>query len=383
MKKYVSYGMVGGSLDAFIGAVHRIGAGFDGIAFLKAGCFSRNQEKNKECGEFYQLDEQRIYDSFEEMAYKEGMREDGIDYVVISAPNKDHYQTAKAFLENGIHVLCEKPLCFEVEEAEELKKLAQEKDLLFCVNYSYSGNNMVKEARELVKSGYIGEVINVNAEYLQEYLVDDIGKGDQTMNKLSSWRKDPNIAGISNCVGDIGSHIENTVAYITGLRLKRVAAKLDYFGQPLDLNANILVEFDNGAHGVFCSSQVCVGHMNGLVVRIFGTEGAIEWHEEEPNVLFVTKKGQPMQTYHRGMAYVSARAAQMNRLPAGHPEGLYEAFANMYKVWNTAVLKKVNGEKLTAQDLDFPTLDDGIEGVKFIHAAVASSNKDAAWVEIN
>lgn len=383
MKKYVSYGMVGGSLDAFIGAVHRIGAGFDGIAFLKAGCFSRNQEKNKECGEFYQLDEQRIYDSFEEMACKEGMREDGIDYVVISAPNKDHYQTAKAFLENGIHVLCEKPLCFEVEEAEELKKLSQEKDLLFCVNYSYSGNNMVKEARELVKSGYIGEVINVNAEYLQEYLVDDIGKGDQTMNKLSSWRKDPNIAGISNCVGDIGSHIENTVAYITGLRLKRVAAKLDYFGQPLDLNANILVEFDNGAHGVFCSSQVCVGHMNGLVVRIFGTEGAIEWHEEEPNVLFVTKKGQPMQTYHRGMAYVSARAAQMNRLPAGHPEGLYEAFANMYKVWNTAVLKKVNGEKLTAQDLDFPTLDDGIEGVKFIHAAVASSNKDAAWVEIN
>lgn len=383
MKRYVSYGMVGGSLDAFIGAVHRIGAGFDGTAFLKAGCFSRNPAKNKECGEFYQLDEHRIYDSFEEMARKESEREDGIDYVVISAPNRDHYQTAKAFLENGIHVLCEKPLCFEVEEAQELKRLAEEKDLLFCVNYSYSGNNMVKEARELVKSGYIGEVINVNAEYLQEYLVDDIGKGDQTMNKLSSWRKDPDIAGISNCVGDIGSHIENTVSYITGLRLKRVAAKLDHFGQPLDLNANILVEFENGTHGVFCSSQVCVGHMNGLVVRIFGTEGAIEWHEEEPNVLFVTKKGQPMQTYHRGMAYVSARAAQMNRLPAGHPEGLYEAFANMYKVWNAAVLKKANGEELTAQELDFPTIDDGIEGVKFIHAAVESSKRDAAWVEIN
>lgn len=382
MKKYLNYGMAGAGLNSFIGAVHRVGAGFDGIAFLKAGCFSRNAENNRACGEFYQLDKDRVYASYEEMAQKEGAREDGIDYVIISAPNSEHYRMAKAFLENGIHVLCEKPLCFEVSEAEELKKIAEEKGLLFCVNYSYSGNNMVKEARELVRNGYIGDVINVNAEYLQEYLTDDIGKGDQTMNRLSSWRKDPEIAGISNCTGDIGSHIEHTVSYITGLRLKRVAAKLDYFGQPLDLNANMLVEFDNGAHGVFCSSQVCVGHMNGLVVRIFGTEGAIEWHEEEPNVLYVTKKGQPMQIYHRGMAYVSERAASMNRLPAGHPEGLYEAFANIYKVWNAAVLKKAAGEDLSEKELDFPTLDDGIMGVKFIHAAVRSSENDAAWVEV-
>ncbi len=382
MKKYLSYGMAGAGLNSFIGAVHRVGAGFDGTAFLKAGCFSRDAERNRECGEFYQLDESRVYASFEEMAVKEGAREDGIDYAVISAPNNEHYRMAKAFLENGIHVLCEKPLCFEISEAEELKKMAEEKGLLFCVNYSYSGNNMVKEARELVKNGLIGSVINVNAEYLQEYLVDDIGKGDQTMNRLSSWRKDPKAAGISNCTGDIGSHIEHTVSYITGLRLKRLAAKLDYFGQPLDLNANMLVEFENGAHGVFSSSQVCVGHMNGLVVRIFGAEGAIEWHEEEPNVLFVTKKGQPMQTYHRGMAYISGRAASMNRLPAGHPEGLYEAFANIYKVWNTAVLKKAAGENLTEDDLDFPSLDDGIQGVKFIHAAVESSKNDAAWVEL-
>ena len=378
MNKNLTYGMVGAALDSFIGAVHRVGAGFDNVAFLAAGCFSRNEKKNKECGEFYHLDMNRVYKSIEEMAAAEGAREDKIDYVIISAPNNVHYKAAKAFLENGINVFCEKPLCFEVSEAEDLKKTAEEKGLLFLVNYSYSGNVMVKEARELVKSGYIGDVINVNAEYLQEYLVDDIGKGDQTMNTLSSWRKNPEIAGISNCVGDIGSHIENTVAYMTGLRVKRLAAKLDYFGQPLDLNANMLVEFDNGAHGVFCSSQVCVGHMNGLVVRIFGTEGAIEWHEEEPNVLFVTKKGQPMQTYHRGMAYISQRAASMSRIP----EGLYEAFANMYKVWNEAVLAKKNGEDLTGKDLDFPTLDDGIEGVRFIHAAVESSKKDAAWVEL-
>ena len=382
MKKYVSYGMVGAGLDSFIGNVHRVAAGFDGLAFLTAGCFSRHKEKNQAAGEFYRLDADRVYEDYREMAEKEGARPDGIDFVVISAPNNAHYATAKAFLENGIHVLCEKPLCFEVSEAEELKQLAQERNLLFCVNYSYSGNNMVKEARELIRSGYIGQIIDVNAEYLQEYLVDDIGKGDQTMNKLSSWRKDPKIAGISNCVGDIGTHIENTVAYMTGLRVKRVAAKLDYFGQPLDLNANMLVEFENGAHGVFCSSQVCVGHMNGLVTRIFGTEGAIEWHEEEPNILYVTKKGQPTEIRHRGMAYVSQRSAEMNRLPAGHPEGLYEAFANIYKVWIGAILKLSNGETLTEKDCDFPTVDDGIEGVKFLHAAVESSRRDAAWVEV-
>ena len=382
MKKTLSYGMVGGSLSAFIGGVHRIGVDFDGRAFLKAGFFIQNAEKNKECAEFYQVDADRTYANFKEMAEKEGAREDGIDFVTITAPNNVHYEAAKAFLENGIHVLCEKPLCFEVEQAEELKKIAKEKNLLFCVNYSYSGNAMVKEARELITSGYIGDVINVNAEYLQEYLVDDIGAGDQVMVKLSSWRKDPEVAGMSNCVGDIGTHIENTVSYMTGLKLKRVAAKLDYWGQPLDLNANILVEFENGAHGVFCSSQVCVGHMNGLVVRIFGTKGAIEWIQENPNVLYVTLKGQPTQIYNRGMGYVTPRTAEVSRIPSGHPEGLYVAFANIYRVWISSILKLENGEALSGYDFDFPSLDDGIEGVKFIHACVESSKKDAAWVEV-
>lgn len=382
MKKTLSYGMVGGSLTAFIGGVHRIGASFDGKAFLKAGCFSQNEARNKECAEFYQVDADRTYSSFQEMAQKEGSREDGIDFVTITAPNNVHYEAAKAFLENGIHVLCEKPLCFEVAQAEELKKLAEEKNLLFCVNYSYSGNAMVKEARELITSGYIGDVINVNAEYLQEYLVDDIGAGDQVMVKLSSWRKDPEVAGASNCVGDIGTHIENTVSYMTGLKPKRVSAMLDYWGQPLDLNANILVEFENGAHGVFCSSQVCVGHMNGLVVRIFGTKGAIEWVQENPNILYVTLKGQPTQIYNRGMGYVTERTADVSRIPSGHPEGLYVAFANIYNVWVTSILKLENGEKLEKYDYDFPSLDDGVAGVKFIKACVESSKNDAAWTEV-
>ena len=382
MKKRLRYGLVGAGLTSFIGSVHRISASFDGFTDLAAGCFSRDSTKNRECGDFLRLDPDRVYDSFEEMAQKESLREDGIDFVTIAAPNDVHYAAAKAFLMHGIHILCEKPLCYTVEEAEELKALAAEHHCLFCVNYSYSGNAMVKEARELVRQGALGEIIDVKAEYLQEYLADDIGQTSKTMNAMSAWRKDPSVAGVSNCVGDIGSHIENTVACITGLRIKRLAAKLDYFGQPLDLNANILIELENGAHGVFSSSQVCIGHRNGFVVRIFGTEGSLEWHEENPGQLIVAKKGQPLQIYDKGMTYISPVAAGMVRIPAGHPEGYYEAFANMYKTWVNAVLKYENGEELTAQDLDFPDIDEGIRGIRFIHACVKSSREDAAWVDV-
>ncbi len=382
MRKTLNYGMVGGCLTAFIGGVHRMGISFDGRAKLVAGCFSNIEQENQETADFYGLDQDRVYATFEEMAEKESQREDGIDFVTIATPNFLHYQTAKTFLEHGIHVLCEKPLCFTLEEAEELKAIADKNKLFFCVNYSYSGNNLVKEARELIMGGTIGEVINVNAEYLQEYLVDDIGDSGEKMVKLSSWRKDPKLAGISNCVGDIGTHIEHTVAYMTGLKLKKVAAKLDTYGQPLDLNANILVEFDNGCHGVFCSSQVCVGHMNGLAARIFGTEGAIEWVQENPNVLYVTLKGQPTQVYNRGMGYLTDTAKSYNRLPSGHPEGLYEAFGNIYKAWISTLLDVVNGQEPAKEHLDFPTVDAGIEGVRFIHACVASNNNGSAWTEL-
>lgn len=381
-RKRLRYGMVGGDLNSFIGVVHRHAIDFEGKASLVAGCFSRNSDTNKECGEFYMLDSGRIYSDYKEMAEKESKREDKIDFVVIVTPNVTHYEVAKEFLLKGINVICEKPLCFEVEQAKELKEIVQKTGLLFAVNYSYSGYAMLKQARKLVMDGVIGEIINVNGEYLQEWLIDDIGAGDLSTKKLSVWRKDPEQAGISNCVGDIGSHIEHTVKYITGLKLKRVAAKLDYFGQPLDLNANILVEFENGAHGVFCSSQVCVGHANGLATRIFGTKGAIEWYQENPNILYVTPKGQPMQIWQRGMAYCTGRATELNRVPSGHPEGLYVAFANVYKTYINALLKKLNGIELTEDDLDFPTVEDGLEGVQFIHAAVESSKNDAAWVEI-
>jgi Predicted dehydrogenases and related proteins len=374
--------MVGGDLKAFIGGVHRHAIDFQGQAKLVAGCFNPEPQANKECGDFYQLDKERLYADYKEMAEKESQREDKIDFVAIVTPNFLHYQVAKEFLLKGINVVCEKPLCFELEEAKELEAIAQEKGLLFAMTYSYSGYPMVKQARKLVKDGVIGNIINVNAEYLQEWLIDDIGAGDESTTKLSVWRKDPKFTGISNCVGDIGTHIEHTVGYITGLKLKRVLAKLDNYSQQLDLNANMLVELEGGVSGVYSCSQVCVGHANGLVTRVFGTKGAIEWVQEDPNVLKVTLKGQPTQIYNRGMGYITGRAAELNRIPSGHPEGLYEAFANIYLTFINALLKKLNNERLNENDLDFPTVSDGVEGVMFIHAAVKSNKLGSAWVEL-
>ena len=381
-RTFLRYGMVGGSLNAFIGGVHRRAVAMNENADLVAGCFSTKPELNRECGEHYRLAEDRIYSDYIEMAEAESKRDDKIDWVSICLPNNMHYAVAKKFLECGINVYCEKPLTFTVEEAEELLRLTKEKDLIFGVNYSHSGNAMVKEAKAIVDAGLIGDVINVNAEYLQEYLVDDIGAGDKEMLQLSSWRKDPVISGGTNCLGDIATHIEHTIAYITGLKLKRVCAVMDSYGQPLDLTANVLVEYENGAHGVYSSSQVCIGHMNGLVVRIFGLKGALEWVQETPNVLYYTPKGQPTQTRHRGMGYNYPAVSDISRLPFGHPEGLYEAFANMYKAYTGALLKKINGETPTEADLDFPRIEDGVNGIRFVHACLTSNEGGSVWTEL-
>lgn len=375
----IRYGMVGGSEGAFIGAVHRIASRFDERSRLVAGCFSRDEEKNRASGTAFGTE--RLYASFQEMAESESAREDGIDFVSIVTPNVSHYAIAKAFLTRGIHVVCEKPLCFTVSQAEELAALSKEKGLLFGVTYTYTGYPMVKFARQLVREGQIGQIINVSAEYPQEWLIDLLGEASST-TKLSGWRSDPETAGISNCVGDIGTHIENLVAYVTGLKIRRVAAAVDYFGQALDLNANILVEYDNGAKGNYWCSQVSMGHYNDLVFRIFGTEGSLEWHQEDPERLKVCRKGQPMQYYYRGTGNIYGAAQDSQRIPSGHVEGFHAAFANIYRAYSGAVLKKRLGEPLTAADLDFPTVEDGVEGVKFVNAVVASGKRDAAWVAL-
>ncbi|HBP38873.1 MAG TPA: oxidoreductase [Clostridiales bacterium] len=381
-KEQIRYGMVGGDLNAFIGKVHRGAIAFEPYTTLAAGCFSTHEEKNRLTAETFHVDPDRVYANYREMAAKESARADRPDFVVIVTPNVSHYEIAREFLNQGFPVVCEKPLCSEVGQAEELARIVREKDLLFGVTYAYSGYPMVKYARQLITEGKIGEVININAEYPQEWLIDELSKTISKTAKFSGWRADPKVSGISNCVGDIGTHIEHTVSYMTGLRVKRVIARTDYFEHDLDLNANMLLEFSNGASGVFWSSQVAIGHMNSLRVRIYGTLGAIEWFQENPECLKYTPRGDAPQMHYRGAGYVRGRAAELSRIPSGHIEGHYEAFANFYKIFMGALLKKANYEPLTPDDLDFPNVIDGLEGVKFLHAVIESGKNDSIWVKV-
>lgn len=381
MAKQIKYGMVGGSLHAFIGEVHRKALSFDVRAELVCGCFSGNEGKNRETGEAYGLEADRIYDDYQAMAKAEGERADGIDFVSITTPNALHYEVAKAFLVAGIHIVCEKPLCFTVAEAEELKALAQEKSLIFAVTYTYTGYTMVKVAKEMIGQGKIGEIVSVNAEYAQDWLLDELSESNAGQEKnLSIWRTDPQCSGIANCVGDIGTHMENMVHYLTGLTIRRLLATVNRYGHALDLNANILVEYNNGVNGGYWCSQVASGKMNGLSVRIFGTEGSLEWEQHFPDYLKFTPKGEATQILSRGCGYVNEAAAAGSRLPAGHPEGYYLGFANIYREVIDALIKEKAGERQRKEDLDFPQIDEGLNGVRFVHAVIESAAKDSAWV---
>ena len=378
----IAYGMVGGAQGAFIGDVHRKAIAFDPRAKLAAGCFSTDAQKNADTGELYGIDPARVYASYQEMAEKESARPDGISFVSVTTPNVTHYEISKCFLEHGIHVMCEKPLCFTVAQAEELVALAKKKDLLFGVTYSYSGYTMLRVMREMIRAGKIGEVVAVNAEYAQEWLIDELGESDPGTAKLSGWRSDPKVAGISNCVGDIGTHIEHTVHYLTGLRIKRLLATANAYGKALEMNANMIVEYENGANGAYWCSQVAAGNLNGLAVRIYGSLGGLEWQQHYPDYVRYTPKGKPPQTLSRGTGYLTEAAASGNRLPSGHPEGLYVGFANVYRDYIDAVIRKKAGEAPTGREPDFPCVEDGLSGVKFLHAVIQSAASDSAWVAL-
>ncbi|NJD04286.1 MAG: Gfo/Idh/MocA family oxidoreductase [Ruminiclostridium sp.] len=373
------YGMVGGGEGSFIGDIHRKAAAFDGKCQLIAGCFSRDYNNTLRTGTNLGIAADRLYESFDEMAAKEAGRADGINFVSIVAPNHVHYSAAKAFLSNGINVVCDKPLVFRVDEAEELSELTERNKLLFCVTYTYSGYPMVKQARKLVKDGKIGDILMVVGEYPQDWLISTIENEGQ---KQAAWRTDPNQSGVSNCIGDLGSHIENTVAYITGLKIKSLCAKLDIIGEgrTLDTNGSIVIKYDNGSSGIYWASQVAIGNDNALKVRIYGTKGSLEWYQENPDYLKVTYLGQPLQIYHRGCRYIDSVAS--SRIPPGHPEGYYEAFANIYNRFASTLLKKNSGEIFNEDDFDFPNVKDGLEGVKFINSCVKSSKSGAVWVEL-
>ena len=377
------YGMVGGGQGAFIGDVHRKAIALDGLAELTAGCFSRSPENSAATGKALGLAPDRCYKSFGEMAEAEAKRTDKIDFAVIVTPNNAHYAAAKAFLSQGIHVVCDKPLTWEVAEARELADLAKKNKLLFGVTYTYTGYPAVKQIREMIRKGEIGELRFVNAEYPQEWLATPAEKGD---NKQAKWRTDPNISGKSNCVGDIGSHAENMVAYTTGLRIKSLCARLDKFveGRLLDDNASIMVEYEGQsgkcAKGLYWSSQIAVGYDNGLRVRIFGSTGTIQWLQENPNYIEVFKLGKPKECWSRGRDGFYPHAQSYSRIPSGHPEGYFEAFANIYKTFMGALSKLKSGQTPDESDLDFPNAEMGLDGVKFINKCVESSDAGAVWV---
>ena len=380
MAAIIRYGMVGGGMKALIGEVHRKALKFDNRVELVAGCFSSHADRNAEVGVEYGLDPARVYANYEEMAKAEAAREDGIDFVSVVTPNNTHYAVCKAFLEAGIHVVCEKPLCFTVEQAEELQKLSREKGLLFGVTYTYTGYVMSKVMKEMIAEGKIGKVVSVNAEYAQDWLLGELATGNNTQTNIAVWRTDPAISGAANCVGDIGTHIENYVHYVTGLKIKRLVATTNKYGKALDLNANIIVEYENGVNGAYWCSQVAAGHYNGLAVRVYGDKGALEWAQEDPEHLRYTPMDGATQLLARGTGCIKEKAAAQGRLPSGHPEGLVTAFANIYRNYVSALVAKKNGAD--AEVYDYPRVEDGVNGVRFVKAVVESAANGSTWVEV-
>ena len=376
----IPYGMIGGGKGAFIGDVHRKALRIDNLAVLKAGCFSKDPAKSKAFGQELGIDSDRLYSNYQEMAKAEAKRNDGIKFAVCVTPNNSHYDICKAFLLEGIHVVCDKPLTWTIEQSQELARICKEKNLLFGVTYTYTGYPAVKQMRKMVADGLLGKIRFVNAEYPQDWLANPIDEH----SSIAPWRMDPKISGISNCLGDIGSHIENLVATVTGLKIKRVCARLDSLvdGRTLDDNASVMVEYEDGSKGLYWSSQIAFGYDNALRLRVFGEKGGLEWAQEDPDHFYFTPHDGPKQKWSRGRDQFAAEAQQYSRIPSGHPEGLFEAFANIYKPFVLALSKHLKGEKLSASDLDFPGVEMGLEGVIFINKCVESSKKGSVWIDI-
>jgi len=377
-------GMVGGGRDAFIGGVHRRAAMLEGNVELVSGAFSSTPEKSKASGRDLLLPEERVYGSYEEMIAKESAlsEDERIDFVSVVTPNHMHYPVAKAFVDAGYHVACDKPMVHTVEQAMDLVSAVKDKGVIFAVTYNYTGYPMVKQARCMVQDGTLGDILKVMVEYPQGWLAT---RAEAEGSKQAEWRTDPTRSGISGCIGDIGSHCENLVSYVTGLELEAICADLTTFvpGRQLDDDGNILLRFKGGAKGILTASQVCPGQENSLSIRVWGTKAGLEWQQENPNYLYVRDNAGPERIYKRGNAYNCEAAVANSRLPSGHPEAFYEAFANVYKNFADTVRAKILGIEPSDLMLDFPTMEDGARGVYFINKAVESSGSDVKWTPMS
>ena len=382
MDRRMRIGMVGGGKDAFIGGVHRIALRLDGNYELVAGSFSSNFDNSKETGKDLGLAEDRIYETYQEMAEKESARSDGIHVVAIVTPNHLHVPIAKIFAEKGIHIICDKPLALSTKEAIELKDIVENKKIIFALTHNYTGYPMVRHARSLIQKGNLGPIRVVQAEYPQDWLTT---KAEDSGLKQAEWRTDPKRSGDGGCIGDIGTHAFNLIRFITGLEVDELSADIHTFvkGRLLDDNAQIMLRFKGGAKGAIWSSQVAVGNENNLKIRVFGENGGLEWRQEDPNYLYYTKFGHPTQKITRGSGSASEEANDVTRIPPGHPEGYLEGFANIYSDVYKRLFAQTNKQNYDQSNDCYPTIYDGVEGMRFIETVLESNNNNSKWIPFN
>ncbi len=376
-------GLIGGGPGAFIGDVHAKAARMDGGIELVAGAFSRDAQKSKQKGRELLLDENRSYGSIQEMIEKESKLPEGkrIDFVAITTPNNSHFAIARDFLQAGFHIMCEKPMTFNSDEAKELRELVKKTGKVFGLMHNYTGYPMVKLARDLARTGELGKIRKIVVQYPQGWLATPL---EQTGQTQASWRTDPSQSGGAGSIGDIGTHAENLAEYITGLKITHMCADLTMFvaGRRLDDDGNCLLRFDNGAKGLLHVSQISIGEENGLAIWVYGEHKGLEWHQEHPNYLYVKSPDAPEQVWKRGNGYVAAKspaAARGSRIPSGHPEAFLEAFANNYCNFADTLRAHVLGEKPDPLALDFPNVDDGVRGMLFIETVLESAKSEKKW----
>lgn len=379
----IRMGMVGGGRGAFIGAVHRMAAALDGQIDLVCGAFSSTPEKSRASGADLYLSPDRVYGSYAEMIEREKQLPEDVrmDFVSIVTPNHVHFGPAKMALENGFHVVCDKPLAFNMEQALELEQLVKETGLIFALTHNYTGYPMVKQAQHMIKNGEIGTVRKVVVEYPQGWLSTKVEDSEQ---KQAAWRTDPKRSGAAGAMGDIGTHAENLAEYITGLKITELCADLTTFvdGRLLDDDGNVLLHFDNGAKGILHASQISAGEENDLNIRIYGTKAGLQWHQMEPNTLVVKWLDKPVEIRRTGVGDLYPATEAAARIPAGHPEGYLEAFANIYHNFAKCVQARLAGETPDPLHLDFPTVSDGVRGMKFIEKLIESNQNDQKWTSM-
>jgi predicted dehydrogenase len=385
LNRKLRMGLVGGGQGAFIGKVHSIAAQLDNRAVLVAGALSSDPAKAKASAPDYDIPAERAYGSFKEMAEKEAKlpAEQRIDFVTVATPNHTHYDIAKAFAEAGINVMCDKPLTFNLEQAEELAKIAHKTGVVFGVTHNYTGYPLVRQARQMVHSGELGEINAIRAFYIQGWLRTRLESGGQ---KQASWRTDPKQSGAAGCFGDIGTHAYNLGRYITGLLPDKISCNLKTFekGRALDDYGTAVVRYENGALGTVTASQISHGRENDLFIEIDGTKGALEWHQEEPNKMWLKVNGQPHRLFTRdpNAPFMTSWGKEASRLPSGHPEAFLEAFANIYTAAYADMIARADGKKVDASKSIYPNVADGVDGMNFVTQCVASSQKDGAWLSL-